>query len=130
MFACTNAMEKSFDEWNELKKRLDAKEHYPTFKEREIWWCQLGANVGYETNGSGKDFARPVLILRGFSKYVAWVIPLTRTKKSSQFYHTLKSPRLGESRVILTCTSSAHLGPPELISKRHFSAPGCSSLSC
>ncbi|WP_439372678.1 type II toxin-antitoxin system PemK/MazF family toxin [Bradyrhizobium sp. DASA03120] len=44
---------------------------------RELWWCSLGVNIGFEQDGSGKKYDRPVLILRGFSKETCLVIPLT-----------------------------------------------------
>ena len=30
-------MQKDFDNWNNLKKKLDQREKFPSFKEREIW---------------------------------------------------------------------------------------------
>ena len=33
--------------------------------EDEIWWCSCGQNLGMEMNG-GKEFMRPVLIMRKF----------------------------------------------------------------
>jgi len=95
-------MEKDFDEWNKFKKRLDAKEHYPTFKEREIWWCDIGVNIGHEIDGAKNDFARPVLILRRYNKYVVWALPLTRTKKELPFYHAIKTKRLIDSCISLS----------------------------
>jgi mRNA-degrading endonuclease toxin of MazEF toxin-antitoxin module len=57
------------------------------FYDREIWWCALGANIGFEQDGKNDTFERPVLILRKFNKHMAWVLPLTsRDKKESPFY--------------------------------------------
>jgi mRNA interferase MazF len=95
-------MEKDFDAWSAYKKELHQKEHYPTFKEREVWWCYVGANIGHEIDGPGQDFLRPVLILRRFNEHVAWVLPLTRTKKGKPFYHVLRTARLADSRVVLS----------------------------
>lgn len=97
-------MKKDHDKWNKLKKCLDAREHYPTFKEREIWWCDLGINIGYEMDGSESesDFARPVLILRRYNKYTAWMLPLTRTKKDLPFYHIIKAKDLADSCISLS----------------------------
>ena len=93
-------MKKDFDRWNREKKHLDAKKHNATFKEREIWWCDLGLNIGHEMDGSGNDFGRPVLILRRYNEYAAWV--LTRTEKGLPFYHILKTKKVCGSRVSLT----------------------------
>ena len=45
--------------------------------QRELWWCSLGVNVGFEQDGSGTEDSRPVLILTGLSKETCIVIPLT-----------------------------------------------------
>ncbi len=34
---------KNFDQWNDLKKRLDLTNCKTiTFQEREVWWCSIG----------------------------------------------------------------------------------------
>ena len=60
-------MPDDFDKWNNKKKQLHVRTNAPTFKEREVWWCSLGANIGTEQNGKGQNFTRPVLVLRKFS---------------------------------------------------------------
>ena len=79
-------MEKDFDKWNEEKKRIHHKEDSKLYQKREIWWLSLGANVGYEQDGTGKDFQRPVLILKGFSKFVCLVVPLTTSQKKNPYH--------------------------------------------
>lgn len=39
-------MKKDFDSWNDIKKNLDGKAKDMLFKEREVWWCNLGLNIG------------------------------------------------------------------------------------
>ncbi len=51
-----------------------------------MWWCNLGLNIGFEQDGKGEKFARPVLVLRKFSHQVFWGIPLTKSKKSGKYY--------------------------------------------
>ncbi len=80
-------MEKDFDKWNEAKKRVNHQEDTKLYHTREIWWATLGLNVGYEQDGTGKEFQRPVLVLRGFSKFVCLVVPLTTSQKKNR-YHT------------------------------------------
>ena len=58
-------MEKDFDRWNDLKKRVNDRSLQPLYHAREIWWASLGVNVGYEQDGTGASYERPVLILRG-----------------------------------------------------------------
>jgi mRNA-degrading endonuclease toxin of MazEF toxin-antitoxin module len=53
---------------------------------REIYWLKLGKNVGYETDGKGDEFLRPVLILRKFSKDTFLGIPLTTSHKDDMFH--------------------------------------------
>ncbi|OGG55711.1 hypothetical protein A2680_03660 [Candidatus Kaiserbacteria bacterium RIFCSPHIGHO2_01_FULL_55_37] len=80
-------MEKDFDVWNEEKKRTNAHEDYlPLYYEREVRWCRLGVNVGFEQDGTGKAFSRPVLIFKGFSRRVCLVIPLTTSTKQNKYH--------------------------------------------
>jgi len=80
-------MLKRFDEWNETKKELEIYAYPPYFKRREIWWCHLGANIGYEQDGKGKDFSRPVLILNSYNRNIFTAVPLSSKIKSDNFYY-------------------------------------------
>lgn len=79
-------MPKAFDPWNEKKKEVDAKSPSPFFHEREIWFCHLGANVGFEQDGKGELFGRPVIVFRKFNNQVFWGVPLTTSEKKGRFY--------------------------------------------
>jgi len=48
-------MKKDFDGWNEEKKQTEM-EGARLYTVREIWWCQLGVNVGSEQSGKAHDF--------------------------------------------------------------------------
>ena len=74
-------MEKDFDEWNERKKQTHRRNDAPFCHERELWWCALGVNVGFEQDGSGEDYRRPVLILKGLSAATCLVVPLTTSTR-------------------------------------------------
>lgn len=78
-------MEKDFDGWNEEKKRIHAVEGGKLYHERELWWCSLGANVGFEQDGTGVTHQRPVLILRGMSRNTCYVVPLTTSPKRHKY---------------------------------------------
>jgi len=79
-------MQKNFDGWNEIKKKTNADETYlPLYHERQVRWCRLGANVGFEQDGTGKDFSRPVLIFKGLSRNVCLIIPLTTSTKENKY---------------------------------------------
>ena len=56
------------------------------FHEREIWWCMLGANVGFEIDGTGSGFARPVIIIKKFNLDTCIVVPLTGKIKKGKYY--------------------------------------------
>ena len=78
----------SFIAWAKVKIRIHASERVIYFREGEMWWASLGANIGYEQNGKHENFERPVLILRKFSRHVLWVIPLsTKLKDHTYYYH-------------------------------------------
>jgi mRNA-degrading endonuclease toxin of MazEF toxin-antitoxin module len=79
-------MEKDFDTWNSQKKILHKKDEKVFYHEREIWWCSLGVNVGYEQDGTGKRFDRPVVVVRGFSPHACIIVPLTGKKKEGKYY--------------------------------------------
>jgi len=85
-------MKKDFDEWNNLKKKIDEKQDSVNFyfHEREIWWCSIGINVGIETNGKNEDFERPVLILKVFNRNMIWYLPTTSSIRQSKFYYVFR----------------------------------------
>lgn len=80
-------MQKDFDQWNEKKKIIQTSGRYRLYTVREIWWCSLGLNIGSEQDGTGEEFDRPVLILKGLSQETCYIIPLTT------------SPRIHKARV-------------------------------
>lgn len=80
-------MQKDFDGWNEEKKRVHANDTYvPFYHEREIRWCRLGVNIGFEQDGKGKECSRPVLILKGFSRHACLIVPLTTSIKQNPYH--------------------------------------------
>ena len=82
-------MQKNFNQWSELKKDLDLREKLPTFKQREIWWCHLGLNIGDEENGKNEKYHRPVLVLKKFNNRLFLGVPLTTQIKENPYYHKL-----------------------------------------
>lgn len=79
-------MEKDFQKWHKTKEGLDNVSVRVFFHEREVWWCSIGVNVGFEQDGRGERFARPVLILKKFNNEVFWAIPISTKIKNGKFY--------------------------------------------
>ncbi len=80
-------MEKDFGSWNKRRKSVNDASARVFFHPRELWFAHLGVNVGFEQDGRGAEFLRPILILRKFNNEVLWVIPLTKTwKPGNQYY--------------------------------------------
>lgn len=85
---------KDFDSWNELKKKIDVEKNEPDRfpKEGEVWMSSFGKNIGYEQNGSGDNFSRPILIIKKFNNHMFWVIPLSTKQKDFDFYFNYTDP--------------------------------------
>jgi len=95
-------MIKDFDKWNEKKKKLH---HYGAerfYHEREIWWVSLGVNIGNEQDGTGKNFDRPVVVLRGFNKNTFLGLALTGKKKKGIYYFYLGKIEERDSTAVLS----------------------------
>ena len=80
-------MKKDFIKWHTKKTEIENYDNRRVFfHEREVWWCSLGANVGFEQDGKGEKFARPVLIFKKFNKEVFWALPVSTRIKKGKFY--------------------------------------------
>ncbi len=92
-----------FDSWNKLKKRIDAEKNEPDKfpKEGEVWMSGLGKNIGFEQNGSGDNFSRPVLIVKKFNNHMFWVVPLSTKQKNFDFYFNYTDPNSQKVSTIL-----------------------------
>ncbi|MDP3763798.1 MAG: hypothetical protein Q8Q92_04125 [bacterium] len=69
-------MQKDFDNWNELKKKIETSEHEPERFPQvgEVWMCYLGKNIGFEQNAGGDNFSRPSLIVKKFNNQMFWSV--------------------------------------------------------
>ena len=82
-------MKKDYDEWHKKKKILNERKDIDNifFREKEVWWIALGVNIGFEQDGKGEEFRRPVLILKKFNKYLVLAVPITtKVKKDNKYY--------------------------------------------
>ena len=76
-----NKITKNFDEWNAQKKTIHISGKNKFYREREIWWCNLGVNIGFEQNGTKERKSRPVLVIKGLSRNTCLIIPLTTSNE-------------------------------------------------
>ncbi len=83
-------MKKDFQEWHKKKAVLHDEKERPFFHEMEIWFCSLGSNIGYEQDGRGEKFLRPVIILKKFNQEVCWILPLTKSERTGQHYFSFQ----------------------------------------
>lgn len=77
---------KDFKSWMVKKENIHRINSRPYHHEREIWYCHLGTNVGSEQDGKGKDFLRPIVIIKKFNTEIFLSCPLTSAIKNSKFY--------------------------------------------
>jgi len=101
-------MQKDFDRWSKQKAKLNDINVTLSFKEREIWVCYFGLNIGHEQDGDAKTFLRPVLILKKFPNKTFFAIPLTRTPRFGKEYFTVvNDPRTSIALLSQGCVLDA-----------------------
>jgi mRNA interferase MazF len=81
---------KRFDEWSEVKKKIEKEERVISLRKGDVRWCSVGVNVGMEIDGKGAGFTRPVLVLRVIGAQLALVVPLSTKIKSIPGYITIE----------------------------------------
>ena len=86
-------MKKDYQEWHKKKKYIENDRPRVFFAEREVWFCYVGENIGFEQDGRGDEFLRPVVIIKKFNNEVLWAIPLTKTEKKNRYYFSFKLGR-------------------------------------
>ena len=83
-----------FDRWNGQKKIINFDSVRRYFHPREIWFIRMGKNVGFEQDGKGEEFQRPVVILKKFNQETFLAVPLTSQKKNGKYY--VRMPQIQE----------------------------------
>jgi mRNA-degrading endonuclease toxin of MazEF toxin-antitoxin module len=76
---------KNFDNWNDIKKKISKEKKPRSFQEMDIFNVKIGKNVGFEQNGVGNQFVRPVIILKKFNQHFFFAVPLSTTTKKSPY---------------------------------------------
>lgn len=81
---------KNYKKWHEEKTIIECNDISRVFfHEREVWWCSIGSNIGYEQDGGGEKFSRPVLVFKKFNNEVFWALPISTKMKSGKFYEQI-----------------------------------------
>ena len=95
-------MDEELNRWNQYKKQINKVNLNVFFKEREVWWTQLGVNIGTEQNGIGHRFVRPVLVLKKVNKDTFIGLPLTSRNKNVDSHFKLENVAfLNESSFVM-----------------------------
>ena len=79
-----------FDKWCGIKKHINKKEKTIGIKLRDVVFINMGKNIGFEQNGKGEKFLRPVIVSKIFSKNLFFGIPLTSKIKKGNFFETVE----------------------------------------
>ena len=93
-------MHKDYEHWHKVKSKINSSEKRPLFKEREIWWCHLGVNVGDEQDGKGSGYLRPVLIIKKFNRNFFMGVPLSTQIKEKPYYHLFNFNGKAQSAIL------------------------------
>ncbi|MDP3764677.1 MAG: type II toxin-antitoxin system PemK/MazF family toxin [bacterium] len=95
-------MEKDFDKWNIKKKSVHYHGASLYCHPREVWWCSLGVNVGFEQDGTGENFDRPVVVIRGFNEYIFFGVALIGKNKKGKYYFPVGKIEEREASAVLS----------------------------
>ena len=90
-----------FLEW--IYKKININEQHRNVKyiaEGQVFWCSLGENIGYEQNGKGVYFRRPVLIVKKFNNNLFWGVPMSTVIKDNKYYVSVTLQNVKQSALI------------------------------
>jgi len=79
-----------YNRWNIKKQDIQflerPEEEKLYFKEGDVWWCSIGINIGNESYGKGKNFRRPVLVLKKLSADLCITLSLSTVLKTGTWF--------------------------------------------
>lgn len=78
--------EKKFNEWNKLKNELHTHDVYFYYREGEVWFCSIGANIGWEQDGKHELFERPVIVIKKLRLSLFLGVPCSSSVKRGQYF--------------------------------------------
>lgn len=93
-------MSKKFISWIFNKIIIDKTNIDRQIKEHEVYWCSLGENIGFEQDGKGEGFRRPVLIFKKFNNNLFWGIPMSTKNKDNKYYVKILLKNVEQSAII------------------------------
>jgi len=100
-------MKKDYKKWMPVKVNINNSGAYPVgYKERDVWICNVGENIGFEEDGKGDDYTRPVLILKVFNRKFCHIVPLSTTDRRGRYYYSFDGKTGKTSVAILSQTRS------------------------
>ncbi|WP_310441074.1 type II toxin-antitoxin system PemK/MazF family toxin [Sulfurimonas sp.] len=102
-------MDDNFNKWNEVKKGVESENILVGFKNRDIFYMNMGKNIGYEQDGKGENFVRPVVIVKGFNKDIFFGIPLSTKLKEGKFYYQFSFKKQDEITTNIALLSQMRL---------------------
>lgn len=80
-------LDNEYNNWNDIKKEIVSERITVGFKNRDIFYMNMGKNIGFEQDGKGENFVRPVVVVKGFNKNMFFGIPLSTKMKEGKFYY-------------------------------------------
>ncbi len=112
-----------YDIWNEIKKEASKISKKILFEERDIVFLKMGKNIGFEQDGKGEEFLRPVLIVRKFNSEQFIGFAMTSRKpqeKNMKYYYKLKDDSYVMLSQIRTYSAKRIKYNSHKINKKHF----------
>lgn len=91
-----------YNNWNEEKKSISKNETLIKFQQYQIIFMKVGANIGFEQDGKGEDYLRPVLVYKKFNNRVFLGVPLTSKEKNDKFHFEFEYKKDKKSFAILS----------------------------
>lgn len=83
-------MDKNYLAWSSTKEKINnVKERVSFFNEKDVWFASVGLNIGFEQDGKGEEYLRPVIVLKKFNNETFWGVSLTTQKKAGRYYFEL-----------------------------------------
>lgn len=100
---------KDFDNWNNLKKQIEIENVKVGYKNRDIFYIKMGQNIGFEQNGKGKDYIRPIIVIKGFNKDILLGVPLSTKIKEGKYYFQFEFDKNGTKMINIAILSQIRL---------------------